>query len=391
MNMMTPLNKICLLLSVVCLSVATLHAQVVREIEVSGKASYTDHISLQEDASDKDLMVKFVFDEAKEVLTVSLISYRSLFVFREDARYKQIVNWRHRLKPDKLPYVIQADEGGVFTLTRSLRKSLEGPQKKYVFHRWIEYDGLHPAPMTYKMVNDYIEQPFDILEKGAHVSVTLRDILLLDESGKSRPLKKRYDLSFLKDLNRTYRITIRRAPCFGKEEETEMARKALESVRQAFHSFVQEFGNDTVLQSRELVNLFNQMKELLNKQFPRHSEEHACENTQQNWDAYNACTDSISRMSYRYEPLQTQNMAAIAADYLLSKARLLDQAVSRYLLTKDKIERQELDLYCQNIINEVTTAINEKGLAEDAGAAMEIYRKSVSFYKKNCIFTKTQR
>jgi hypothetical protein len=358
---------------------------------VSGKASYTDHISLQKDANDKDLMVKFVFDEAKEVLTVSLISYRSLFVFREDARYKQVVNWRHRLKTDKLPYVVQADEGSIFELTRSLRNSLESPQRKYVFRRWIEYEGLHPAPIAYKMVNDYIEQPFDILEKGAYVSVTLRDILLLDESGKSRPLKKRYDLSFLKDLNRTYRITIRRDPCFGKGEETEMARKALESVRQAFLSFVQKFENNTVLHSHELVDLFSQMKELLNKQFPHHSEKHVCEDTQQNWDAYNACTDSISEVSCRYEPLQTHADALITADYLLSKARLLDQATSRYLLTNNKVERQDLDQSCQNIINEVTAAINEKGLVEDAEAAMEIYRKSVSFYKKNCVFTKTQR
>ncbi|MDR1881999.1 MAG: hypothetical protein LBR26_04360 [Prevotella sp.] len=389
--MMTPLNKIRLLLSIGCLTVATLHAQVVREIEVSGKASYTDHISLQKDASDKDLMVKFVFDEAKELLTVSLISYRSLFVFREDAHYRQIVNWRHRLKPDKLPYVVQADEGSVFELTRSLRKSLENPRKKYVFRRWIEYDGLHPAPMAYRMVNDYIEQPFNVLEKGVYVSVALRDILLLDESKKSRPLKRRYELSFLKDLDRMYRITIRRDPCFGKEEETEMARKALNSVRKAFHSFVQEFGINSTLHNRELADLFDQMKELLNKQFPRHSETHACEDTQRNWDAYNACSDSISQMSCHYEPLQTENMPPVDADYLLAKSRLLDQATSRYLLTQNKVERQDLILSCQTIIHEVTIALDERGLAEEAGTAMEIYRKSVNFYKKNCVPAKTQR
>ena len=47
-----------------------LQAQTVRTIQVAQGASYTDHISLKEDSKDMDLMVKFVFDEGNNTLTV---------------------------------------------------------------------------------------------------------------------------------------------------------------------------------------------------------------------------------------------------------------------------------------------------------------------------------
>ena len=78
---------------VACCTVAvSLTAQTVKTIGVGQDAPYTDHVALLDDSRDMDLMVKFVFNEAENQLTVSLISYRSLFVFREDTRYKMAVN-----------------------------------------------------------------------------------------------------------------------------------------------------------------------------------------------------------------------------------------------------------------------------------------------------------
>ena len=44
----------------------------IRNITVSQDNPYTDHISMEGDATDKDIMVKFVFDEAANQLTVTL-------------------------------------------------------------------------------------------------------------------------------------------------------------------------------------------------------------------------------------------------------------------------------------------------------------------------------
>ena len=71
----------------------------VREITVSQDAPYADHISMDVDATDKDIMVKFAFDEAANQLTVSLISHRMIFVFWDDVRFKPMAKGR-RIRPD---------------------------------------------------------------------------------------------------------------------------------------------------------------------------------------------------------------------------------------------------------------------------------------------------
>ena len=55
-------------------------AQTTKQIEVDGNEPYVDHVSLMEGSTDMDLLVKFMFDEPNNSLTVSLISYRKLFV-----------------------------------------------------------------------------------------------------------------------------------------------------------------------------------------------------------------------------------------------------------------------------------------------------------------------
>ena len=140
-------------------------AQTTKQIEVDGNEPYVDHVSLMEGSTDMDLLVKFMFDEPNNSLTVSLISYRKLFVFQDNTRYSRAV-WCFKLRPNKLSYVVESDEQARYKLTKALRKSIK-PRRKHIFKRWIEYEGLQPQPTDYKMVNDYIEQTFDILHKEA--------------------------------------------------------------------------------------------------------------------------------------------------------------------------------------------------------------------------------
>ena len=158
---------------------SSLRAQTVKQIEVAENAPYVDHISLKPGATDMDLLVKINFDEPNNRLIVSLISYRKLFVFQENVRYSHVVRF-NKLRPNKLPYVAESDEKAKYKITRSLRKSIK-PKRKHIFKSWIKYEGLQPQPTEYKIVNDYIEQTFDILHKAADVSITLRDILVMNE------------------------------------------------------------------------------------------------------------------------------------------------------------------------------------------------------------------
>ena len=91
-----------LTLAAILLSAGIAVGQTVRTIAVSNDKSYTDHVSLAQDSRDMDVMIKFVFDEPNNVLTVSLLSYRRLFVFRESSRYNNVVRCG-RIRPVPTP------------------------------------------------------------------------------------------------------------------------------------------------------------------------------------------------------------------------------------------------------------------------------------------------
>ena len=257
---------------------AAVSAETVKDVTVSGKESFTDHLSLASDSKDMDVMVKFVFDEAKEALTVSLISYRNLFVFRDDIRYKGVVSrYRHRLKYDKFPYVVTADEGQQFRLSNALLRTLSSPHRKYIFHRWIDYDGLIPQPVEYKMVNEVVEQTFDIKNKQDNVVVMLHDIYVMDSDARK---SSRFWLVSGKDVDIRYRITLQRDPCFGKDDDLKTARQSLADVRQAMAPFLKVFGKGQAT-SQDQLDLFNKSKERLLQQFPSRTSDSRCEELQQ--------------------------------------------------------------------------------------------------------------
>ena len=128
-----------------CLALQGAWAQTVKNVTVSQEQSYTDHISLEDDATDKDIMVKFVFNEATNQLTVNLISYRNIFVFRENTRYKTAIKGR-TIHPDLLPYVVTFDPSEKYRLSKLFKNTVPKPRKDYVFHRWLDYEGIQPAP-----------------------------------------------------------------------------------------------------------------------------------------------------------------------------------------------------------------------------------------------------
>ena len=111
-----------------------LQAQTVRTIQVAQGASYTDHISLKEDSKDMDLMVKFVFDEEKNTLTVTLISYRMLYVFWDNVRYKPLIKGR-TLRPDQLPYVVDAKPKDKYKVSKFFRATVPEPREDFFFQR----------------------------------------------------------------------------------------------------------------------------------------------------------------------------------------------------------------------------------------------------------------
>ena len=359
-------------------------AQTVRNVSVSQEQAFTDHISLDDDAIDKDIMVKFVFDEAANQLTVSLISYRNIFVFREDTRFKPNIKGR-TIRPDMLPYVVTFDPKEKYCLSKLFKSTVPKPRSQYVFHRWIDYEGLQPAPQEYAMVNDYITQTFDILNKRSSVVVSLRDVLLMDDIS-TKPNKKKYEIRFGRDLFIEYHVDIQRNPCFGMDEEITSATTALEGIRKSYGNLHSKFPNGTA-NSQESLKVYQDLKDLLVKQFPHKEEQTACTDLQQLYNDYNAYVDSIANMKVVVAAAGGAGGggAGINAKSLLSKARQIDASVARWLLSNDPIERRDIVLQCEGIIKEVNASVKSAGVySAEQRQALSVFREAEQYFRKNC-------
>lgn len=376
----THILKLLLTLPVLCLIAAPLKAQTVKNISVSAGTSYTDHIALSEDSRDSDIMVKFVFDEDNNTLTVSALSYRTLFVFREASRYKAVVSHKN-LIPDRLPYVADADKGSKFPLSKGLVKSIPSPKKKYIFNRWIEYEGLQPAPADYKMVNDYIEQTFQILGARNSVSVTLRDLLLLEPVKKSR-----WQLLQGRDLNARYQIRIQRNPCLGRDEEIAEAQANVETVKAAYENFNKIYASGTV-PSMDALKTYKETKDVLLTQFSAKQGQSPCPLLQKATDQYNHYVDSIANHFCRIEaPEEPGEVKTLDIKMIYAQARQIDKSVARYLVSKDELERYDLVTQCNEIIKDISGILSRYPyvMSAEEENAVRVYRQAEQYFKKTC-------
>ena len=376
----THILKLLLTLPVLYLIAAPLKAQTVKNISVSAGTSYTDHIALSEDSRDSDIMVKFVFDEDNNTLTVSALSYRTLVVCREASRYKAVVSHKN-LIPDRLPYVADADKGSKFPLSKGLVKSIPSPKKKYIFNRWIEYEGLQPAPADYKMVNDYIEQTFQILGARNSVSVTLRDLLLLEPVKKSR-----WQLLQGRDLNARYQIRIQRNPCLGRDEEIAEAQANVETVKAAYENFNKIYASGTV-PSMDALKTYKETKDVLLTQFTAKQGQSPCPLLQEATDQYNHYVDSIANHFCRIEaPEEPGEVKTLDIKMIYAQARQIDKSVARYLVSNDELERYDLVTQCNEIIKDISGILSRYPyvMSAEEENAVRVYRQAEQYFKKTC-------
>ena len=365
-------------------------AQTVKPITVKQGEAFTDHISLESDTKDMDIMVKFVFNEDSNQLVVSLISYRTLYVFWANTPYKPVIKGR-KIKPDMLPYEVTFDPAAKYMLSKAFKRSVPKPRKKYVFKRWVEYDGLQPAPQEYKILSDYVEQVFDITGKRTNVMVRLRDLMLIDKNVKKK--KPLYEVTYGKDLNLEYQVTIERNPCIGLEEDLTAAQNVLNMVRDSYADFRKKFGSGKTSNAQKQT-AFEQMKELLLTQYVKKDVKSPCPDIMATWAEYNCYVDSIQNMTSTLvadnnalgmKMQQAKVRETPAPKMLMSCARQLDEAVSRWLYTKDPIERSDIDRQCQTIIKNVTDALEKGSVSSpEQQKALNVYRAAERYYRNTC-------
>lgn len=362
-----------------------LRAQTVRTISVAQGASYTDHISLKEDVKDMDLMVKFVFSEEDNTLTVTLISYRTLFTFWDNVHYKPLIKGR-TIRPDQLPYVVAYEPKDKFKVSKLFRATVPQPREDFYFRRWIEYEGLQPAPQEYKMVNDFISQTFDIQNKRSLVTVKLRDVFLMDKIQKKKYAL--YEIPLGRDLDMEYQVTIRRNPCFGLDEDLTAAKTALESIKTSYASLSGQFGKGKVVPS-DGHKVFLDLKGALLDQFKPKVTDSPCPDIQQTWGDYNQYIDSIKAVKCIVQDFEeattVDSFTPESMKILVSKAREIDKMVSRWLISNDPIERNDIVTRCKSIIEDVNTIYgNQVGRTAEQQQSIAIFRAAEQYFKKTC-------
>lgn len=362
-----------------------IHAQTVRTISVGQGASYTDHLSLKEDVKDMDLMVKFVFNEEANNLTVTLISYRTLFVFWDNVHFKPLIKGR-KLRPDQLPYVVEYNPKDKFKVSKLFKASIPKPTKEFFFNRWIDYEGLQPAPQDYKMVNDFISQTFDIQNKRDLVTVRLRDVFLMDKIEKKK--YNLYNIPLGRDLNLEYKISIMRNPCFGLDDELASAKKALEGITTNYATLSKRFGNRLV-PTQETKTLLDGLKATIQDQFPPKSVDSPCKDIQETWNKYNLYVDSIAALKCEVESVEsTVAASSFSPDglkILMAKSRQIDIIVSRWLMSKDPIECRDLISQGRRIIDEVNAMIGKRtGNTAEQQKAVATFRAAERYFNSTC-------
>ena len=362
-----------------------IHAQTVRTISVGQGASYTDHLSLKEDVKDMDLMVKFVFNEEANNLTVTLISYRTLFVFWDNVHFKPLIKGR-KLRPDQLPYVVEYNPKDKFKVSKLFKASIPKPTKEFFFNRWIDYEGLQPAPQDYKMVNEFISQTFDIQNKRDLVTIRLRDVFLMDKIEKKK--YNLYNIPLGRDLNLEYKITIMRNPCFGLDDELASAKKALEGITTNYATLSKRFGNRLV-PTQETKTLLDGLKATIQDQFPPKSVDSPCKDIQETWNKYNLYVDSIAALKCEVESVEsTVAASSFSPDglkILMAKSRQIDIIVSRWLMSKDPIECRDLISQGRRIIDEVNAMIGKRtGNTAEQQKAVATFRAAERYFNSTC-------
>lgn len=368
-----------------CLMALGLHAQTVRTITVAQGQSYTDHLSLKVDSKDMDMMVKFVFDEDANQLSVSLISYRTIFVFWDRVRLKPLVKG-HKIRPDQLPYVVTYDPKDKYRITKLFKSTVPKPRKTFYFQRWMDYDGLQPVPQEYSMVNDYITQTFDILNKRNLVTFSLHDIFLMDKTEKKK--YNLYEIPFGRDVNIEYQVTIQRNPCLGFGDEIASSQKALEGLTTSFNTLKKNYGGGKAL-SQEAYKAFEDLKKNLLEQYPPKTDSTPCPDLSSVWDVYNQYVDSVKAIHcVLAQDDSTGGELGLPTDngkVILMKARQLDRTVSRWLISKDSNERRDLIRSGQGLIDEVNGIIgNRQGSNQAQRQAISMFRAAERYFNNTC-------
>ncbi|WP_455621404.1 hypothetical protein [Parabacteroides sp.] len=355
-------NKI-IFLFVLLLGVLSVKAQQDGVLKLSAEQSITDHIDIQTSRGDNvGMIVKILFLEDENAVSVSLISYHTIFALWSDTRYRSAVNWFSWLIPHKLPFANECDEKARFKISSSTKKDMKRYTKrrrKYVMRQTLRATGAFPLETPTKIVNDVIEQKFLINgDTTSHISIFLGDILFME---KRKPKKEKYHIFAYSKLDKEYKIAIERDHCLSREGDIEVATTAFNALQSSLASLNEIKSNTSISNTVEKKELFDKLKEIAVKRFPKNLKEDKCDAIRDLYIRYNALVDSLQNIR-----LAVEVKSNIADDkYIRDRTRQLDQCMSVMQCSTDVAECLQMKKECEDIISEVNLYITSVEIIDD--------------------------
>lgn len=369
--------QICILLLAAMTSV---QAQTTKSVTLSDQSPFSDNLVVSSKSGDVNTTVSLVFDENANTVALKLQSERKLFVFWQDIPYRKAFHHK-QLRTDRLSYNMTGNTADQFYRIPYFYKALPKPHRSYTFHAWSQAQGLKARRAPRTIINDSLVRVFAIPDGTESFSIRLRDILFIDEV-KQQGASHHYAITYGADLNSEYRITVRRNPCFALDAQITAARNARDAVMHSYEAFKTIYNNG-VVNSEEGEQLFHELQDALQIQFPVNQDSSACPAIQEAYAQYNQYIDSIKALSVTLQlPVEERSLNI---KIILANARTVDSNVSRWLTSKDRYERADLVEQCRTIIADTKHMIEVNGArTKEEKDAVAVFKNAEQYFDRTC-------
>lgn len=366
-----------------------------KEAAVADGTPFEDKMSLPVDEQGLDIAVKVDFDEAQNILTLSMKGNRGFLNLREDVGYKPLFSHRflgkHIMRPEKLPYPALVLPGTRYYLSDKVYKTFARKRKHHTLRRvmgavspelvLLSSSAAEPGNnvMTDSLVLRYAVSP-----EATKGEITLRNLYIMDAMPRKRG-KQAYSINVSADLNTTYMVQIRRNPCFGTEVLLDSLSRTVQNIKADYRN-LRKACPTGFADSEEAEQIFMQHRMFLLSRYQERKDSSACSDVQSQYDVINAYRDSISAAPCKYVPPVVDEegklLTGISAQILLETARHLDNTVAQILNSRDAVEIHDLTIFGTKLLRDVNNDIRTRGVINDEqNAALKVFRNSEAYFR----------
>lgn len=366
-------------------------AQNARQIHLSDSLHVVDELRFRPDSTECDIHVDFVFNENDGTVSVEMENVSSmLFGFRRSVPYKSVFKRGGKLRLGKIPYKVEVDRHLKFKVVGRTRRGLNKNYRDGIMRPWIVYDGVDQAPSKYVLPDQTLKQTFKLRDGRDSLTLTIRDVFTLKH--KEGKWTNVFIMPDHQDFVQTYQVFVHRNPCRSSAPQIAAIQAERAELSAALQELVKIVG-DGVLKSDEEFALYTQKRNALLKKYAKKDASVACKDLADAASAFNASLDSLIDMNVK---LPQRNDGDVVLPFgaarrqidvatLTNCARLLDDLVTSWKMTDDKLTKRSIVQQCEHVIAEAEDqAVGNLATTPEQKKAVALFISAMNYYKRVC-------